>query len=138
MSIRWSQVNKWSLVYVDFGIPKHHIEDLCFDKITYGVNLGSEFSYLHMAIIVSNIKDETIAVVPLTTYSKGDENFQTNIVINDKDYGHMVQHQTTIKINHLRFIDKRKRVKKLIKPFISNSLKIIIRDRLSQIFDLKN
>ena len=103
---------------------------------TYGLNLGHEFSFRHMAIVVSNdIKASVIAVVPLTSYRDGDENYATNVVIDPMQYGYMVQNKTTIKIGHIRNIDKKKRIKKIIKPFVSKTLKIKIKEAIKRSFE---
>ena len=79
MSIRWAELHKYSLVWVEFGNNKN---DLDFDDnstYTYGLNMGHEFCYRHMAIVVSNnIKADVIAVVPLTSYRNNDEKYITN------------------------------------------------------------
>jgi len=136
MSIKWTDLHKYSLVWVEFGNPK---EDLDCDKDTtyiYGLNMGHEFSYRHMAIVVSNnIKADIVAVVPLTTYRQGDEQYFTNIVIDVKQYGHMVQNKTTIKIGHIRNIDNKKRIRKIIKPFISKTLQMKINEAIRKSFE---
>jgi mRNA-degrading endonuclease toxin of MazEF toxin-antitoxin module len=102
----------------------------------YGLNLGHEFSFRHMAIVVSNdIKASVMAVVPLTSYRDGDENYATNVVIDPMQYGYMVQNKTTIKIGHIRNIDKKKRIKKIIKPFVSKTLKIKIKEAIKRSFE---
>jgi len=100
------------------------------------LNMGHEFSYRHMAIVVSNnIKADVIAVVPLTSYRIGDENYVTNIVIDTDKYGHMVENKTTIKIGHIRNIDKKKRIKKIIKPFVSKTLQFKINEAIKKSFE---
>ena len=127
-SVRWADLYKYSLVLVEFGNNKDDLDCSDNDTYTYGLNLGCEFCYLHMAIIVSNnYKSNEIAVVPLTTYKNGDENYPVNVIINTDKYGFMINHKTTIKVNHIRSIDKKKRVKKIIKKWIPNQLKRKIR-----------
>ena len=130
-SIKWSNLNKYSLVLVEFGNP---INDLDLDNeetYRYGLNSTHEFSYLHMAIVVSNeILSNEIAVVPLTSYKIGDEKYPSNIIIDTQQYGYLVKHKTTIKTNHIRSIDKKKRVKKIVKQYISKTLKSIISETL--------
>lgn len=136
MSIRWADLHKYSLVWVEFGSPKNDID--CYDDSTYahGLNMGHEFCFRHMAIVVSNnIKADVIAVVPLTSYRDGDENYITNIVIDVDKYGHMVQNKTTIKIGHIRNIDKKRRVKKIIKPFVSKTLQMMINESIRKSFE---
>lgn len=116
-TIRWADLNKYSLVLVEFGNHKdslNHDDESSYD---YGINLGCEFCHKHMAIVVGKeVKADEILVVPLTTYKQDDENYPTNIIIDTNLYGHMVQHKTTIKINHLRSIDKKKGLKRLSRP----------------------
>lgn len=130
-SIRWADLNKYSLVLVEFG---NHKDSLNYDdenSYDYGINLGCEFCYKHMAIVVGKeVKADEILVVPLTTYKQDDENYPTNIIIDTNLYGHMVQHKTTIKINHLRSIDKKKRIKKIIKTFVSKTLQLEIEEKM--------
>jgi len=133
-SIKWSNLNHYSLVLVEFG---NHQNSLDFDdehSYKNGLNLGCEFCYKHMAIVVSKeiIADEII-VIPLTTYKYGDENYPSNIVIDSNLYGYMVQDKTTIKINHIRSIDKKKRVKKIIKSFISKTLQLKIEEKMKNL-----
>ena len=107
-SIRWSDLHKYSLIWVEFG---NNITDLdCDDELSYlyGLNTGHEFCYRHMAIVVSNdIKANIISVVPLTSYKINDEKYFTNVVIDTDKYGYMVKNKTTIKI-----LIKRKELKK--------------------------
>jgi len=131
LGIRWADLNKYSLVWVEFGNRKDDINCDDVSSYSYGLNMGHEFCYRHMAIVLSHeVYSDEIVVVPLTTYKRGDENYPSNIVIDVDKYGYMVQNKTTIKINHLRSIDKRKRVKKIIKPFISKTLKLKINEVL--------
>ncbi len=132
-SIRWIDLNKYSLVLIEFGSNKFHFDESKEETYRHGINLGYEFCYKHMAIVVSNeIKAEEIAVVPLTTYKDGDEKYPSNIIIDIDKYGHMVENKTTIKTNHIRSIDKKKRIKKIIRPFISKTLQIKIEEALKR------
>ena len=136
MAIRWMDLHKYSLVWVEFGNPKDNID--CDEESTYryGLNMGHEFCYRHMAIVVSNNpKAAVIAVVPLTTYRYGDENYPTNVVIDVDKYGHIVYNKTTIKVEHIRNIDKRKRIKKIIKPFVSKTLQMKIVEAIRKSFE---
>jgi uncharacterized protein YifN (PemK superfamily) len=136
MAIRWADLHKYSLVWVEFGNSKDDVD--CFDDstYTYGINMGHEFCYRHMAIVVSNnIKADVIAVVPLTSYRSGDQNYITNVVIDVDKYGHMVQNKTTIKVGHIRNIDKKKRIKKIIKPFVSKTLQLKINEAIRKSFE---
>lgn len=135
-SIRWIELNKYSLVWVEFGNQKKDLN--CDDEKTHqhGLNMGNEFCYRHMAIVVSNyVKDDVIAVVPLTTYKEDDELYPTNIVIDVDKYGHLVKNKTTIKVSHIRNIDKKKRIKQIIKPFVSKTLQIILKETIRKSFE---
>jgi len=130
-SIKWMDLHKYSLVLVEFGSNKHHFNSEDEDSYNYGLNLGCEFCYKHMAIIVSNeVNASEILVVPLTSYKYGDENYPSNIIIDTDSFGYIVNNKTTIKTHHLRSIDKKKRIKKIIKPFISKTLKKKINEAL--------
>lgn len=132
-SVKWSEFNKYSLVLVEFGNNKTNFNEDDEQSYRYGINLGFEFCYQHMAIVVSNeVKSDEIAVVPLTSYKNGDENYPSNIIIDIDKYGHMVKNKTTIKTNHIRSIDKKKRVRKIIKPFISKTLQLKIEEALKK------
>ncbi len=136
MSIRWIELNKYSLVWVEFGNPKSDYDVDNERTIDYGLNLGREFSYRHMAIVISNnIKNDTIAVVPLTTYKNGDERYSTNVIIDVDKYAHMVFNKTTIKVGEIRSIDKKKRVKQIIRPFISKTLQLKINEAMRKSFE---
>jgi uncharacterized protein YifN (PemK superfamily) len=136
MSIRWADLHKYSLVWVEFGSPKDDLECSDATTYTYGLNMGHEFCFRHMAIVVSNnIKADVVAVVPLSSYRSGDENYITNIVIDVDKYGYMVKNKTTIKIGHIRNIDKKKRVKKIIKPFVSKTLQMKINEAIRKSFE---
>lgn len=77
-SVKWAHLNRWSVVYVEFGTPRKYIEcdKTCVDiqnKYTRGINTDNEFSFRHMAIVLSkNIQNSTITVVPLTEASQSD------------------------------------------------------------------
>ena len=47
----------------------------------------------------------------------------------------MVQNKTTIKTNHIRSIDKKKRVKQIIKPYISKTLKLKLNEAIRNNFE---
>lgn len=132
-SIKWSDLHKYSLVLVEFGNHLNQID--CDHNKSYmdGINIGSEFCYEHMAIVVSH--DPTsgeIAVVPLTTYRHGDEKYHSNIVINPHEYGRIVNNVTTVKVGHIRSIDKKKRITKLIRPYVSKTLQMKIGEAISK------
>jgi mRNA-degrading endonuclease toxin of MazEF toxin-antitoxin module len=118
---------------VEFGNNKTKLDKQSEETYRFGLNLGHEFCYQHMAIVVSNeVRADEIAVVPLTTYKNGDENYSSNVIIDIDQYGHILQNKTTIKTNHIRSIDKKKRIKKIIKPFISKTLQLKIEEALKK------
>ena len=59
-----------------FKADEKDLKDNCFDisDCPHGLNLLHEFSYLHMAFIVSNKVNDTVAVVPIT-YKEDDEKY---------------------------------------------------------------
>ncbi len=133
MAIRWANLHKYSLVWVEFGNNKSDLDCKDVDSYTFGLNMGHEFCYRHMAIVVSNdVHANEIAVVPLTTYKNGDENYTTNIIIDVDRYGDMVHNKTTIKVQHIRSIDKKKRVRKIIKTFVSKTLQLQINEAIKK------
>lgn len=136
MAIRWADLHKYSLVWVEFGNRKDDLDCQDNKTYTYGLNMGHEFCYRHMAIVVSNdVHSNEIAVVPLTSYRYGDENYSSNVIIDIDKYAHIVQNKTTIKVQHIRSIDKKRRVKKIIKPFISKTLQMMINEAIRKSFE---
>ena len=117
--IRWADFHKWSLVWVKFGNSKQKDSEP-----RYGLNLGTEFSYRHMAVVVSyKLGDSHAIVVPLTTYNQGDEYYKTNIIIKRAKYPYLVSNDSTILVDKIRHIDKKLRIKKIEKSFIPHPLK---------------
>ena len=54
-SVRWADLHRWSLVWVEYGTPKkdiHTTDDIecvdCNSKYRHGVNHDNEFSYCHL------------------------------------------------------------------------------------------
>ena len=135
MAVKWMDLHKYSLVWVEFGNTKSNLD--CDDESTYryGVNTGSEFCHRHMAIVVSNnIRADEVAVIPLTTYRYGDENYPSNIIIDTDSYAFMVRNKTSIKTSHIRSIDKKRRIKEIVKPYISKTLKLKIEEAMRNNF----
>jgi len=136
MAVKWMNLHKYSLVWVEFGTNKNSFDSDDESTYRYGINLGHEFCYRHMAIVVSNnVKADEIAVVPLTTYKYGDENYPSNVIIDVDSYGYMVFNKTSIKTNHIRSIDKKRRIKEIVKPYISKTLKLKINDAMRSNFE---
>jgi len=129
-------LHKYSLVWVEFGNNKTDLDCDNDSSHTYGLNMGHEFCYRHMAIVISNdVRADEIVVVPLTSYKYGDEKYPSNVIIDIDKYGYMVKNKTTIKTNHIRSIDKKKRVKQVIKPYVSNTLKLKISEAMRHNFE---
>ncbi len=73
--IKYNDIETGSLVWVNFGETKHlflkemerQLKEECFNiqDCPHGLNLLHEFSYYHMAFLVSNKFNDTVAVVPL-------------------------------------------------------------------------
>ena len=88
--IKYNDIETGSLVWVNFGETKHlflkemerQLKEECFNiqDCPHGLNLLHEFSYYHMAFLVSNKFNDTVAVVPLTEYKHDDEKY-TNLNI---------------------------------------------------------
>ncbi|MDY0193457.1 MAG: type II toxin-antitoxin system PemK/MazF family toxin [Aliarcobacter butzleri] len=116
-SIKWINLNRWSLVSIEFGTPKKGIlntDDIecvnCNSKYKHGVNHDNEFSYNHMGIVLSkNIANSTIVVAPLTETKPGDENNPSRIILKKDDYN-FIYKNTTILIDNLITIEKKKRI----------------------------
>ena len=100
--IKYSDIETGSLVWVNFGETKHlflqemekQLKENCFNiqDCPHGLNLFHEFSYYHMAFLVSNKLNDTVAVVPLTEYKHDDENYP--------DLNIPTTHQSTLNIYH--------------------------------------
>lgn len=111
-SVRWADLHRWSLVWVEYGTPKKDIlaiDDLdcvdCSSKYKHGVNHDNEFSYLHMGIVISkNITNSSITILPLTETKIGDLENISRVVLLKKDYS-FINKDTTI--------EKKKRVIKI-------------------------
>ena len=116
-SVRWADLHRWSLVWVEYGTPKKDIlklDDLecvdCNSKYRYGVNQDNEFSYLHMGIVISkNITNSNITILPLTETKDGDLENVSRVVLLKKDYN-FINKDTTILIDNITTIEKKKRV----------------------------
>lgn len=129
-SIRWAEFHKWSLVWVEFGDIKK--EDA---NPTYGVNLGCEFSFRHMAIVVGyTTNDEHAVVIPITSYKEHDEKYKHNVIIEKSKYTYLVENDSTILVDKIRHIDKKLRVKKIVRSRIPNPLQRAIQKVMIKLF----
>lgn len=116
-SVKWADLYRWSLVWVEYGTPKkdiHTTDDIecvdCNSKYKHGVNHDNEFSYCHMGIVISkNITNSSITVVPLTETKIGDETNPSRIVLNKNEYP-FINKNTTILIDNITTIEKKKRI----------------------------
>lgn len=135
-----------SLVWVEFGETKHiflrqmerQLKEECFslDDCPHGLNLLHEFSYYHMAFVVSNKVNDTIAVVPITEYKENDEKFnELNIVLEVKEFGLPLIKKSSVKLDQLRFIDK-SRVIKVERKLVSRTLKNLLKKKIQNIFHM--
>jgi len=123
-SVRWADLYRWSLVEVEFGIPKKDIlDDLdCVDVINthkYGVNTNNEFSYRHMAIVLSkNIHNSSITVVPLTEAKEGDKDNISRVVLECHKYKYFLYKDTSVLIDNITTIEKKARVTRIILQWV--------------------
>jgi len=116
-SVKWTDLYRWSLVWVEYGTPKkdiHATDDIecvdCHSKYRHGVNHDNEFSYCHMGIVISkNITNSSITVVPLTETKTGDETNPSRIVLDKNEYT-FINKNTTILIDNIITIEKKKRI----------------------------
>jgi hypothetical protein len=136
VAVRWADFNSWSLVDVEFGSPKGKEND----ETAYGVNLGGEFSYRHMALVVWASKNNLAhnqrkaIVVPVTTYKNGDENYVGNVVVDHGAYGNLFEWKSTIKVEFIRHIDAGLRVKKIRRGIVAKPLKRRIQRAMLYLF----
>jgi mRNA-degrading endonuclease toxin of MazEF toxin-antitoxin module len=144
--IKYSDIETGSLVWVNFGETKHlflqemerQLKENCFNiqDCPHGLNLLHEFSYYHMAFLVSNKFNDTVAVVPLTEYKHDDEKYTNlNVILDIKDFGLTLMKKSTIKLDQLRFIDKT-RIVKVEKKLISKTLKNLLEKKIYSLFSM--
>jgi len=123
-SVKWADLYRWSLVEVEFGIPKKDISDEldCVDvqtKHRYGINTNNEFSYKHMAIVLSkNIHNSSVTIVPLTEAKEGDRDNISRVVLEAYKYKYFLYKDTTILIDNITTIEKKARISKIILKWI--------------------
>lgn len=135
-----------SLVWVEFGETKHiflkkmeqQLKEECFDltDCPHGLNLLHEFSYYHMAFIVSNKVNDTVAVIPITEYKENDEKYKDlNIILETKEFGLPLIKKSTLKLDQLRFIDK-SRIVKVERKLVSRTLKNLLKKKIQNLFHI--
>ncbi len=133
-----------SLVWVEFGETKHiflrqmerELKEECFSlsDCPHGLNLLHEFSYFHMAFLLTNKVNKVVAVVPITEYKDRDNDYpDVNIVLEKNDFGLNLIKKSTIKLDQLRFIDK-SRILKVEKKYINKTLKNLILKKIQEMF----
>lgn len=142
--IKLYDVEVGSLVWVEFGETKHiflkemqrQLKEECFSltDCPHGLNLLHEFSYYHMAFLLTNKVNKVVAVVPVTEYKDRDDNYpDVNIILEEKDFGLNLIKKSTIKLDQLRFIDK-SRIVRVEKKFINKTLKHLILKKVQDMF----
>jgi hypothetical protein len=139
--VKWAELHRWSLVEVEFGTPKRFVsEDIdCEEAILsypYGINMDNEFSYRHMAIVLSkNIKSSQIIVIPLTEAKPGDENNPHKVFL--QHHRHKIMNlykDTTILADHPITIDKKARIKRIILNYIPKHIRSQIIEAMKKSF----
>lgn len=143
--IKLYDIEVGSLVWVEFGETKHlflqqmqrELKENCFElsDCPHGLNLLHEFSYCHMAFILTNKLNKVVAVVPITEYKDRDAKYHdVNIILERDDFGLNLVKKSTIKLDQLRFVDK-SRVIKVEKKYINKTLKHLILKKVQGMFD---
>ncbi len=127
-SVRWADLYRWSLVEVEFGTPKKDVLDKdCADinrDYVYGINSNNEFSYRHMAIVISkNIRNSSVTVVPLTEAKEGDKDNISRVFLEHRKYRKFLYKDTSILIDNIITIEKRVRIKRIILSWIPKPLR---------------
>lgn len=132
---------QWEVIYIEFGeyIDKYHSNQK-YPKSAFaeGVNLGSEFSEPHMAIVISPNplnKGNTIVVVPITEYTKGDECHWDKVVLEQNDFDFLTK-KSAIHIGAIRSISK-DRVIRTVRPFITRDVQKKIKVKLCSFVGIK-
>lgn len=144
--IKLYDIELGSLVWVEFGETKHiflkkmerELKEECFSLIDcpHGLNLLHEFSYFHMAFVLTNKLNKVVAVVPLTEYKERDDDYpEVNIILEKNDFGLNLMKKSTVKLDQLRFIDK-SRIVKVERKYINKTLKSLISKKIKVIFDM--
>jgi putative lipase involved disintegration of autophagic bodies len=122
-TVRWADLYRWSLVEVEFGTPKKDIKEQgCVDiqnEYRYGINANNEFSYRHMAIVLSkNLENSSITVLPLTQAKYSDEDNISRVVLKQDQYRYFLYKDTSILIDNITTIEKKVRVKRIVLKWI--------------------
>jgi len=123
-SVRCADLQRWSLVDVEFGTPKRDIfGDLdCVDlkdKYRHGINSNNEFSYRHMAIVLSkNLENSSLTVVPLTEAKDGDIDNISRVVLEHHKYKLFLHKDTSALVDNITTIEKKTRIKRIILKWV--------------------
>ena len=138
-SVKWADLYRWSLVEVEFGTPKKDIIDKdCVDinkDYIYGINSNNEFSYRHMAIVLSkNLENSNVTVVPLTEAKHGDENNISRVVLDHKKYRYFLYKDTSILVDNMITIEKKVRIKRIVLKWIPSPIRRKIQKAMLQSF----
>ena len=138
-TVKCSELYRWSLVEVEFGTPKKDVFDIECANISrdypYGINSDNEFSYRHMAIVISkNIKNSTVTVVPLTEAKFEDKDNKSRIVLEQKKYKYFLYKDTSILIDNIMTVEKKKRIKKIKLHWIPKPLRRRIQKAMIETF----
>jgi len=140
MAVKWSELQRYSLVEVELGFPKNLIEkkecvDLYENEYYHGINIGGEFSYRHRAIVISkSVKGSKVGILPITEWNPMKnytvEQFNTNLFIKRDNYKSYFVKDSIILIDEIKTIDKKIRVKKIIHRKIPLSLIKLISQKI--------
>ena len=138
-SVKWADLYRWSLVEVEFGTPKKDIADKdCADinkDYIYGINSNNEFSYRHMAVVLSkNLENSNVTVVPLTEARHGDENNISRVVLDHKKYRYFLYKDTSILVDSIITIEKKVRIKRIVLKWIPLPIRRKIQKAMLQSF----
>jgi len=147
VSVKWSELYRWSMVEVEFGFSKDYIIDIvkddptCIDiqnRYVWGINLNYEFSFRHRAIVVSkSYKGSKISVVPITEWNPSksyDLQDESKIFVKQSEYPYLFTKDSIILINEIQTISKKSRVRKIIKSFIPDRLKTEIAEKIKNFY----
>lgn len=140
MSVKWSELYRWSVVEVEFGTPKKYVEAPidCVDlmgKYPYGINTDNEFSMRHMAIVISkNLANSSIIIVPLTETKHGDAENPSRVVLEHQKYKYFLYKDTTILIDNIVTIEKKVRIKKIVLQWVPEPVRRKIKKAMYESF----
>lgn len=123
-NVRWADLQRWALVEVEFGTPRKDIigDFDCVDiasRYNHGINSNNEFSYKHMAIVLSkNLENNNLTVVPLTEAKDGDKENHSRVVLEYDRYRAFLYKDTSVLIDNITTIEKKVRIKRLVLKWV--------------------